>query len=279
MDWFRHYHGLCTDPKLHKVARKAKVSRGLVIAAWCAILETASQSDPRGCAEDIDETSLAFMIDVQPHIAERIIQCLKNANMIDDSNYVVSWKKRQKESDDVKKRVERHRAKKSKPLKNNETNGSGNVTVTPLEQNRTEQKESTSLRSVESSAPADQKPPAPAKLKTVNGKRQYPEPFERAWQAYPTRPQDGKADCYAHWRKAVLDKVPPDDIEQGALAWQATAGDKYRPGMRSWLRNRRWTEPPPQAETGYGDCPELDGFTGWNFDDDEPREAGHALLH
>jgi hypothetical protein len=36
MHWFRYYHGLCTDPKLHRVARAAQVRRHVVIAAWCA---------------------------------------------------------------------------------------------------------------------------------------------------------------------------------------------------------------------------------------------------
>ena len=93
MDWFRHYHGLCTDPKLHRVAKAAKVSRGLVIAAWCAILETASQNDPRGTAEDIDDASLAFMIDIKPGVAGRILQAIRAAGLIDDEGTVAAWSK------------------------------------------------------------------------------------------------------------------------------------------------------------------------------------------
>ena len=147
MDWFRHYHGLCTDPKLHKIARTAKVSRGLVIAAWCAILETASQAENRGDVREVDETTLSFMIDVKPGVASRILEAIIGAGLIADG-YVSSWQKRQKVSDDVQKRVQRHRDQKNKSLKNNETEPNGNVTKN-TEQIRTEQ-----IRKKEEDSPA-----------------------------------------------------------------------------------------------------------------------------
>ena len=160
MDWFRHYHGLCTDPKLHRIARTAKVSRGLVIAAWCAILETASQNDPRGCADDIDDATLAFMVDIKPGVAGRILQAIRAAGLIDDEGNVAAWSKRQRASDDGAPRVAKHRARTqtddvlgkkrsqpdrerdNNPLPENETEGDGNVTnPSRTEQNRTEKKE------------------------------------------------------------------------------------------------------------------------------------------
>jgi hypothetical protein len=157
MDWFRHYHGLCTDPKLHRIARTAKVSRGLVIAAWCAILETASQNDPRGLADDVDETALAFLIDVKPGVAGRILEAIRATGLIDEEGHVAAWNKRQRASDDVAVRVAKHRERTpvnevlgkkrfqhdrdpdANPLPENETQAGGNVTnLYRTEQNRTD---------------------------------------------------------------------------------------------------------------------------------------------
>ena len=149
MDWFRHYHGLVTDPKLHKVSRKAKVRRSVVIAAWCAILETASQSAVRGCAEDIDADTLAYLIDETPAVAGRVLEALQALDLLDGHGVVSAWSKRQRESDDVASRVRDHRRRKQPRLKtddapsgnaleNNETEPVRNVTET--RQNRSEQK-------------------------------------------------------------------------------------------------------------------------------------------
>lgn len=127
MEWFRHYHGLCTDPKLHIIARTAKVPRGLVVGAWCAILEQASQASDRGDASGVTPVSLAFLIDVKPHVAERIFNAIWASDLIADGR-VAAWDSRQKSSDDVQKRVSNHRARKSKPLEQKETSNDCNVT-------------------------------------------------------------------------------------------------------------------------------------------------------
>lgn len=140
MEWFRHYHGLCTDPKLHKISRAAKVSRGIAIAAWCAILEHASQASDRGDLSGFEVADLAFLIDQKPSVAQRVFEAIWASDLIAE-NRVAAWSKRQKESDDGKKRVQRHRARKVKALETNETDGSGNVTCrSRTEQNRTDKK-------------------------------------------------------------------------------------------------------------------------------------------
>jgi 5-methylcytosine-specific restriction endonuclease McrA len=99
MDWWRAYHGLCTDPKLHRVARSIHVSRGLVVAGWVAICETASAHEPRGSIGELDAVSLAFLIDVKPHVATKILDGFRAAKMLDDAGNVVAWTKRQRQSD------------------------------------------------------------------------------------------------------------------------------------------------------------------------------------
>lgn len=136
MEWFRHYHGLCTDPKLHRIARAAKVSRGLAIAAWCAILEHASDASDRGDVSDFQAVDLAYLIDQKPGVANRIFEAIFSSDLVANGR-VAAWEKRQKISDDGKIRVQRHRARKTNPLTQNETQSAGNVTQR-IEQNRTD---------------------------------------------------------------------------------------------------------------------------------------------
>ncbi|HHH46715.1 MAG TPA: hypothetical protein ENK53_06880 [Thiotrichales bacterium] len=132
MDWFRVYHGISTDPKLHRAARMAKVSRGLMLGAWIACLEHASQQKTRGDVSDLDADTLAFMIDQKPAVARRILDAFEACGMI-EHGLIRAWTKRQRESDNVAKRVRAHRIRNSKSLKNQETEGGCNVTgtVTP----------------------------------------------------------------------------------------------------------------------------------------------------
>lgn len=144
MDWFRHYHGLCTDPKLHRVARTAGCSRGLVVAAWCAILETASAAVPRGNAAALDHVALAFLVDIKPHVASKILDAIRIFGLLDTDGNVVAWERRQRSSDDVavRKRIQRDRDREAKALENHKTDAPGRVTVTPrTEQNRTDKKD------------------------------------------------------------------------------------------------------------------------------------------
>ena len=48
MEWFRWYHGACSDAKWPLIARKAHTTVGVVVSVWVALLEYASQDDERG---------------------------------------------------------------------------------------------------------------------------------------------------------------------------------------------------------------------------------------
>lgn len=110
MDWFRWYHGACQHPKLHRASRAAKVSRGLVIAAWAALLEHASQADNRGDVTAMTAGDLAYLIDVKPSTAGRILDAMSDVGLI-DAGRVHGWDERQRKSDDSggRKQAQRER--------------------------------------------------------------------------------------------------------------------------------------------------------------------------
>jgi hypothetical protein len=185
MHWFRYYHGLCTDPKLHRIARAAGVRRHVVIAAWCAILEQASMAEDRGSVSELDASSLAFLIDTSKEVATRVLAQITNSGMLTSTGRVNAWEKRQPASDDVTTRVRSHRERKANPLKDNDPPTGGNVTGTNRTDKNREDKIDSALRT-ESSSPAgagDAQKTAP-KLN----------PFERFWAAYPRRVGRGAAE-------------------------------------------------------------------------------------
>ena len=255
MDWFRHYHGLCTDPKLHKVARSAGVSRGLVIAAWCALLESASSSNERGRIDDMDGVSLGFLIDVKPHIATRILTAIQAAKMVDEDGRIAAWDRRQRGSDDAagRKRIQRDRERETNPLKTPQSDSSCHATnPSRVEKNRVDKKENplppsepqpSLLPAAEASVD-----PKPAKR---SAKVEYPEAFERLWRAYPVRDEDraSKRDIFRSWR-TVTQSNDPESLIRSAERWHAEQHDNdCRFGLRGWLSKGRYLQLPPPRRT------------------------------
>lgn len=124
--WYRAYVGTCTDPKIGAVALRAKVSRSVTVAIWHVILESAADANAGG-KTDIDEFGIAAALCEPLEDVQRVLVCLKEANRFSDGQ-VVSWNRRQYESDTSADRTRKWR----------ERNGDGvvtpcDVTVTPPE--------------------------------------------------------------------------------------------------------------------------------------------------
>lgn len=263
MEWFRHYHGLCTDPKLHEIARKTRVSRGMVIAAWCAVLESASSADDRGVVS-ISDMQLAFMIDAKPAVAGRIMEGFRDLQMVVDGR-VSAWSKRQRECDDVRVRVNRHRDRKNNLLKNNETGCHGNVTVTyRTEQNR-EEKDSSSNHTqpieIAENTHCIEKypiPPLPPPLGFVEDPEPpiTPEPrrpkksstpsdaFDRFWAAVPRK--IGRKACEAKFAIAAR-TVDPERLIAAMQRYadrcrEQGTEERYICHPLTWLNQGRWDD-------------------------------------
>ena len=146
MDWFRHKHGLSTDPKLAFVASRCGVHRAFVVMLWSCMLERASACSERGKLASFDRDEAAFALDIDRQDIDRIVTEMEARGLIAGGE-VTNWNRHQFQSDNSYERVKRHRERsKALPETNDETSHetlptvTGNVSETDrTEQNRTEQ--------------------------------------------------------------------------------------------------------------------------------------------
>jgi hypothetical protein len=123
--WYRAYEGTVTDAKLAEAALMAEVSRSVSIAAWHCLLESAANRNNCG-SFDATPRRVAAVLCEPPARIEALLSSFEELGMIGEGA-VLSWKKRQFQSDDSKDRVAKHRAKKRQETAN-VTVGNGDVT-------------------------------------------------------------------------------------------------------------------------------------------------------
>jgi hypothetical protein len=142
MNWYRRYHGTCADPKFRLIARNTGIPTPFAIAAWDAVLETASANeDDRGGINGLDAEMLAMTIDCSEEQATALLAEFVRRGMIMNGR-VAKWENRQRRSDNSAERVRRHRSGvgSNGPETGNQGNGECNVTdgsgnVTTLNRN------------------------------------------------------------------------------------------------------------------------------------------------
>lgn len=169
MEWFRWYHGACSDPKWPIIARKAKVSVGVVVSVWAALLEYASQDAERGSVEGFDCETFDALYGYSDGTCEAVLSAMLEKGLIEDG-CICSWSRRQpqreREESTNAERQRRYRERRrlerdgegvteedgnvTGVTKDNVTGVTRNVTrnavtpgnasVTPPEQNREEQR-------------------------------------------------------------------------------------------------------------------------------------------
>lgn len=166
MEWFRWYHGACSDPKWPIIARKAKVSVGVVVSVWAALLEYASQDAERGSVEGFDGETYDALYGYEDGTCDAILDAMMEKGLICDG-CICAWRKRQplREREDStnaeRQRRFRERQRQGKGREGVTDGGEevtprnitsatrnatcnavtpGNASVTPPEQNREEQR-------------------------------------------------------------------------------------------------------------------------------------------
>lgn len=191
--WFRAFHGISSDPKYRRIAKRAGARVGDVVAVWLHVLDQASQDDDEGRA-DIDVETAADFLDVDEETVAAILQAMtQGAALIEchgvtplrtvTDRYeplrvtVVNWPSRQGGSDRTsaeRQRRHRERKKSTKSMDGPETSRRNAVTeryVTP-EQSRAEQRDTCPSDTQAPAAPATEPPkaaPADASASTNTG--------------------------------------------------------------------------------------------------------------
>ena len=329
MQWFRVYHHISTDPKLHKAARMAKVARATMVGAFITVLDFASQQGERGSILGLDLETFAFLTGCKPCVAAAMLTAMQNVGLVREG-HVTNWAKYQRESDNVAARVRAHRERKASenvgrtsqnvenwnqplreaamkktktddidlaiPLKDIETEPSGNVTllrgvtdVTDQNQNRTESERESPLtplpggggRDVSRSRKPERFPPM-SRLERRGSSYVYPEEFEQLWAAYPAREEDTKDGCYRHFRKQMTEgRADFVAMLEAAKAYRREKGDyAYRFGLRKWLADGHYRQQKAAVPVASGRLNVAD-MTPEEYDslyDTTPRPSPAPLL-
>jgi hypothetical protein len=116
MQWLRWYRGTVEDAKFRYIARSAKCTISEVIAAWAVLLEDAASDEHRGCVTR-DGAWIASILDLDDGLAERILDQMQRANMVELTNEGIkirNWDSRQFQSDTDKTAAERQKRRRQR---------------------------------------------------------------------------------------------------------------------------------------------------------------------
>jgi hypothetical protein len=264
MEWFRWYHGAASDTKWSIIARLSKQNIGTVVSIWIALLEHASQADPRGSVADFDHETIDALYGYPEGTTVTTCNAMKRKGLFDDEMMIVSWAKRQpkrEREDNSAERVRKHREKKKVNNPDQidncnaiETPSNANVThETPrTEQNRAEQnREHTQETRVRDDADSsDSKPkfapgPAPSEysMEFLELAEQYPrkdEGLAAAWIAFKA--------CKAAHAYPGNPIVLPILVQWRVSPQWTDDGGRFVPNFSRWIRERRWEAGPPEDE-------------------------------
>lgn len=98
-EWFRSWHGAPTDSKFLLIAKRAQVAPGMVSAVYWALLDFASQNEPRGSVEGFDAEVYAEWAGWEESDVIAIIAALVDKQAIIDGR-IAAWDKRQPKRED-----------------------------------------------------------------------------------------------------------------------------------------------------------------------------------
>jgi len=113
MKWLRLYHDTVTDPKWRIVAADSGQPLSAVLAVWMSMLVCASQAKERGTLEGWNDRIVGASTDLRADAVRCIREAMQGLTL--DGDRLTGWDKRQRASDDIAERVQRHRKKGKEP--------------------------------------------------------------------------------------------------------------------------------------------------------------------
>ena len=139
MEWYRAYHGMPYDSKLHVISKRSNQPMAHVVAIWLCVLDAASQHDPRGvCRLDPEEVSV--MQDISLDAVENILKSFRDRGMITSEDIVASWSKRQRRTSTERSREARSKKQQDATDCNDKPQSAANETPRE-EQSRTDEEQ------------------------------------------------------------------------------------------------------------------------------------------
>lgn len=205
--WFRLYAEFSTDQKVQMMSESDQRRLVMLFCARCNGSVT------------LQDSEVTFLLRISNDEWSVSKQLFIEKGFISADNEVLHWEQRQYVSDSSKSRVAKHREK----LKEAVT--ACNVTVTPPEQNRTEQKETCASAQMQS--------------------EKEPIEFLKFWENYPKK--KSKQEALRAWLKLKPDPELQTEILQAIEnskldpQWLKNNGD-YIPLPASWLNGKRWED-------------------------------------
>lgn len=98
-EWFRSWHGAPTDSKFRVIAKRAGVAPGVVSAVYWALLDYASQNEPRGSVEGFDTETYAEWAGWEESDVLAILDAFITKQAIIEGR-ITAWEKRQPKRED-----------------------------------------------------------------------------------------------------------------------------------------------------------------------------------
>lgn len=245
MKWFRVYHDMPHDPKLRRIAHQAGATLPHTLSVWLYMLCHASQNEgsARGTLAGWSDDDCAFALGMDRAIVFAIRGQMEARTL--DGNRIISWSKRQQQSDnatsrwktwDEKRRSERQQKQEvsSEPTLAKRLTNDGPTLDQRL---RGEEK-----REIIEEANASSHP-KPRRRASMAG----PD-FEIFWSLYPRKVGKGAAERV--WLRAVAQAGGADEIVF-ALRQQLDGrhptvapknGAEFIPHPATYLNQRRWLD-------------------------------------
>lgn len=220
--WFRFYSEFMSDPKVQLLT---EFNQRRLVMLFCM-----------RCNGDVtlQDVHVTFTLRISEQEWSESKARFVASGFIDSENNLLNWNKRQYVSDSSTARVAKHRA-----LQKQENVTTCNVTVTPPEQNRTEQKQKKPLS-------------------------EYSDEFEKFWDAYPKK--TGKGGAWKSWKT----QKPDINAIISTLSWQTKStqwtkdGGQFIPMPATYLNQRRWEDTPTgEQKISMLVCPNGFPFSDW----------------
>jgi len=210
--WFRWYRGTSENPKFRLAARNGGVTLVTVMAVWQVLLEDAAHEDHRGVCEK-QEDFIAAALDIpDTEDVQQALQGLEYVGLISvgiGAITINNWAKWQYDQDVIdptnSSRQKRFRDRK-REQNDNVTPRNGDVTDRNCPDTDTD---TDTERKKEISLPSEARPKP---VRTPKSRKAYPDDFETFWKAYPTDPNQSKAEALTAWQRLG------DDDRQQAIA-------------------------------------------------------------